>query len=76
MQKLFELFSAVIGVIGTVVFIIATVVVIGSLITWWAWNNFMPAVFHLPTITLWQAFAFNLLTNSLRGFNASFKSKS
>jgi len=73
MEKFFEVLSTIIGVVGTVILTLIFIIGIGSVITWWAWNNFMPTVFHLPTITLWQAFAFNLLTNSFRGFNANFK---
>lgn len=49
-----------------------TIAFIMSFIYWWAWNTFMPAVFHLPRIGMWQAFALSLLISPLK---ASYESK-
>lgn len=34
---------------------------ISALILMWAWNIFIPSVFHGPVITFWQAFAASVL---------------
>lgn len=41
--------------------IILPFVALGSLITMWAWNIFVPAIFGLSKITFLQAFAVNIL---------------
>lgn len=53
--------------IGITVGIIALVAAAGALIICWAWNNFMPSVFGLPSITFIQAFALTFLIGSLKG---------
>lgn len=44
------------------VFLIA---VLFCFVTQWAWNNFMPHVFNLPEITIYQAFSLNVLQGLL-----------
>lgn len=62
LEKIFTIIGAVI--IGFVVLALLSFIL--SFITLWAWNIFMPAIFHLPTINFWQAFAFNLLAGQFR----------
>lgn len=34
---------------------------LSALVTMWAWNILMPAIFNLPVVTFWQAWAVNIL---------------
>lgn len=55
----------VITVIGAAIAFVVIVAAIFALVTQWAWNTVMPSVFGLPTVTLLQAFALNLLAGAL-----------
>ena len=59
-----------------VVGLIAGLSALSAAIICWAWNAFMPAVFKLPEITFWQAFALTFLIGSLKGlFSVNLKKK-
>lgn len=47
--------------------IVPALIFLFSFITMWAWNLVMPALFHLPSISLLQAFALNLLIGIIKG---------
>lgn len=58
--------------IMSVVLITLGLVVLGLLVgvllmlpTMWLWNWLMPSLFHLPTITIWQAWGLNVLCSLL-----------
>jgi hypothetical protein len=51
--------------------------VVGLLIMFplmWLWNWLMPTLFHLPTITIWQAWGLSVLSSLL--FKSSVTTKS
>ena len=54
---------------GVILGIISAVVIafVFGYVIMWLWNWLMPAVFHLGTITYWQAFGFALLGRLLFG---------
>lgn len=58
-----------VGYIGIIILgILAIVCGIALLLAWFTqliWNAVMPDVFNLPTITFWQAFLLQLLSNIL-----------
>ncbi len=51
--------------IGMAVIVIPLIILLIAILSvfpvWWAWNTFMPAIFGLPTINGWQAFALTIL---------------
>ncbi len=51
--------------------ILIVILLIGTLVTQWSWNTFVPAIFNLPHITLWQAFALQLLARTIFGMQIS-----
>jgi hypothetical protein len=55
----------IVGIVAGVLLVAAVVGLIGALPVMWCWNGFMPAVFDLPSITFWQAFALTVLCSML-----------
>lgn len=51
-------------IIGIIILAMIGVVVFGSIVML-LWNNLMPAIFHLPVITFWQALGLLILTKIL-----------
>ena len=56
--------------------LVALIFIVGLLImfpTMWLWNWLMPELFHLPTITIWQAWGLNVLCSLLFKSNITTK---
>lgn len=60
---------AVVGMIIVVVMVIAVVAVAGLLVRW-LWNQLMPGIFDLPTLSYWQAIGLFVLAQLLFGAGA------
>ena len=59
------MFEAAIVIVISLVGFVALTVVLGSILafpTMWLWNWLMPALFHLPVITVWQAWGLLFLS--------------
>lgn len=61
MKSNMEKVLIVLGAILLFFAILIPICALTALITMWAWNIFVPAIFHLGTITFWQAWAVNIL---------------
>lgn len=55
----------IVGLLGAVA-LGAAISAISALVITWAWNAVIPAIFGLPHISFWQAFALMVLVNGLR----------
>lgn len=55
----------VLGIVGAALAAILIIAAVFGIVTTWAWNETMPAIFGLPTITWLQGFALNLLGGAL-----------
>lgn len=55
----------IIALIVTVIVLAVGIGLVCALPVMWCWNGFMPAVFGLPAITFWQAFALTTLCSIL-----------
>lgn len=51
-----------IGIGALIIYIVLT-----TLIIWGCWNEVMPDIFGLPTITFWQAFILDVLASTMFG---------
>jgi len=70
MDALLKAIGAVVVVFGLLVIFAA----VFALPTYWLWNWLMPTIFHLPTITFFQAWGVNALCGGL--FKSHLSSKS
>lgn len=58
-----QTFLSILGVIVLVLALIAFFSLIGAFILMLAWNVVMPALFHLPALGFWQAYAITILVS-------------
>jgi hypothetical protein len=61
--------AVIIGLFGAIIvigFFVVWALIIG-LPVWLLWNWLMPSLFHLPTISFWQALGLGLLCSFLFG---------
>lgn len=69
-------FSSCVGIIASLV----VVLVVGTLIDGWAlskiWNWFMPPIFHLVSLTLWQAIGVSMVFEIFTRTNKKASNKS
>lgn len=72
-KKNFENYSAVelLAIFIGVLIAIPVVLFLGGWLVMICWNNVMPAVFGLPTLTFWNGFWLNLLCWLLFGHTSS-----
>lgn len=54
-------FFTTIGIIVITFISIFGLYILFALPTWWAWNEFLPHIFHLPRISYLDALALNIL---------------
>lgn len=66
-----ELFRRLIIKLLTAIVLSLFLAALFSLVVYWAWNAVMPELFHLPSITLYQALVLTLLCSFLSGPRSS-----